>query len=53
MLKISVQTAVIITVGTHTVSGIFPGGPPPVPNCAANYGVATSGAAWYHYHSRS
>ncbi len=41
-------TAVTITTGNHSVSSIIPGGPPPVPNCAANFGGAT-GAAWFKY----
>jgi len=41
-------TAVTITPGNNSVSSIVPGGPPPVPNCAANFGSAT-GAAWYKY----
>jgi len=42
------QTAVTITSGTTIVSSISPGGPPPVPNCAENFGLA-NGAAWYRY----
>ena len=42
------QTAVTISSGTHTVTGISIGGPPPVPNCAENFGLA-NGAVWYRY----
>ena len=41
-------TAVTINAGTNTVSSIAPGGPPPVPNCADNFGFA-NGAAWFRY----
>jgi hypothetical protein len=42
------QTAVTISSGTHPVTGISIGGPPPVPNCAENFGLA-NGAVWYRY----
>lgn len=41
-------TAETITSGTHTFSNIVLGGPPPVPNCADNFGAAT-GARWYRF----
>ncbi len=41
-------TAVTITSETTSISSIVPGGPPPVPNCADNFGSA-NGAAWFRY----
>ncbi len=43
-------TATSISAGNHAVASIVLGGPPPVPNCAANYGGAM-GARWYLYQS--
>ncbi|MBT8393841.1 MAG: T9SS type A sorting domain-containing protein [Flavobacteriaceae bacterium] len=42
------QTAVTIAPGSHSVSSINMGAPPPAPNCADNFGQA-SGAAWYRF----